>query len=64
MKDRNLFRIYGRTFQVSREATVWCVQELDAQGNQIGDAVFAPSRDLALIYIGTMAMRRPWPSTL
>ena len=51
------FAIAGRRFRVfyDRAARVWTVLELNAAGDQIGDAQYSPTRDLALVYIGMTA---------
>ena len=54
--DYNAIVVLGRTFRVwyDRNERVWTLQELDAQGNQIGGCRYATSRDWALVYVGMM----------
>jgi hypothetical protein len=53
-RDGFQIEVYGRTFSMwyDRADRVWVIAQIDGAGNQIGEADYAASRDLALIYIG------------
>jgi len=46
--------IYGVVYDVWYDRTVrsWVIQVKDREDNQVGDAQYAATRDLALIYVG------------
>lgn len=48
------FTVYGRTYRVwyDRMVRLWMHCEVDASGSQVGDAGSAPTRDLAILYLG------------
>jgi hypothetical protein len=51
--------IFGRRFRIfyARAERVWTAIEVNAAGDQLGDAQFAATRDLALVGVGIDAAR-------
>ena len=62
-KQNETHMIYGVRYDIwyDRAGCSWVVQVKDADGDQVGSAQYAPTRDLALIYAGLEAAR---PTTL
>ena len=56
-KQNETHMIFGVLYDVwyDRGAGSWVVQVKDADGNQVGSAQYAATRDLALIYAGIYA---------
>ena len=62
-KQNETHMIYGVHYDISYDRSIrsWTTLVMDADGNQVGSAQYAPTRDLALIYAGLEAAR---PTTL
>lgn len=62
-KQTETHEIFGVRYDIwyDRSVRSWTTLVKDADGNQVGPAQYAPTRDLALIYVGLEAAR---PTTL
>ena len=61
--QRETHMIFGARYDIwyDRSVRSWTTLVMDADGNQVGPAQYAPTRDSALIYAGLEAAR---PTTL